>query len=324
MTFSFETNAQEAASALKAQITGKNGASHQPSSLGLEAARAIAPYANLVVITGYNAERLSLSEKTLRTEFPSANIRTLTLDLSSLASVRKAAAEVNAYSEPLHVLINNAATLGTYYITEDGLEIQGATAQFGPFLFTKLLTPKLLASATASYVPRVVYVSSEAHGMGITGIDWSKLRTGQAVEEAKTPEGIMKRYAEVKSMNMLMAIEISRRAKGKLRAYSLHPGTIPTNGFDKEAIQPLIKQWGVMTDDGKPKDNDMFKWKTLSQGASTTVIAAFDPSLDAKAGAYLVDGNPAPERVAAHAADSASAEKLWTLTEEIIGEKWEL
>nr|GAT56411.1 predicted protein [Mycena chlorophos] len=69
-TFSFETTAQEAASALEGQITGKNvlitGTSVK--SLGLEAARAIAPYANLVVITGYNAERLRLSEEALRTE----------------------------------------------------------------------------------------------------------------------------------------------------------------------------------------------------------------------------------------------------------------
>nr|GAT46586.1 short-chain dehydrogenase/reductase family protein [Mycena chlorophos] len=326
-TFTFDSTAQEAASAFKDLITGKNvlitGTSLK--SLGLETARALAPYANLVVITGYNAERLRLSEEALRTEFPSANIRTLTLDLSSLASVRKAAAEVNAYSEPLHVLVNNAASIGSFYLTEDGFEIQAATAQFGPFLFTKLLTPKLLASATPSYVPRVVFVSSEAHASpGIKGIDWSKFRTGYPAEEANTSEGMMKRYSEVKSMNVLMAIELSRRAKGKLRAYSLHPGTIVTNGFEKEALKPVFLQYGLMTEDGQPKENPMFKWKTLPQGAATTVIAAFDPRLDDKPGAYLFDGIPAPQHVAPHASDAANAEKLWTLTEEALGEKWEL
>jgi len=57
-----------------------------------------------VIITGYNAERLQLSADGIRKEVPTANIRTLVLDLSSLAAVRKAAEEVNAYSEPLHVL----------------------------------------------------------------------------------------------------------------------------------------------------------------------------------------------------------------------------
>lgn len=63
----------------------------------------MAPYASLLIISGYNAERLKLSEEALKKEFPAVNVRTLTLDLSSLASVRAAAAEVNAYPEPLHV-----------------------------------------------------------------------------------------------------------------------------------------------------------------------------------------------------------------------------
>ncbi|KAJ7074558.1 hypothetical protein C8F01DRAFT_29431 [Mycena amicta] len=294
------------------------------NGIGFEAARAIAPYANLVIITGYNAERLKLSEEALKKEFPSAKIRTLTLDLSSMASVRKAAAEVNAYPEPLHVLIHNAATIGTYYITEDDLEIQGATAQFGPFLLTKLIAPKILSARTDSFVPRVVYVSSDAHGMGTAGIDLSKLRHGYPPEEASTTEGMMKRYGEVKSMNMLMAVELSRRAKGQLRAYSLHPGMIPTNSLDKEAMRPLFDSLGVVTEDGKPKENDFDRWKTIPQGAATTVVAAFDPRLDDKAGVYLMDGTVAPKaKVSPHAIDPTNAEKLWDLTEEILGEKLE-
>ncbi|KAJ7074549.1 hypothetical protein C8F01DRAFT_1100888 [Mycena amicta] len=325
-TFSFESTAQEVSTALKGQISGRNVLITGTSlnGIGFEAARAIAPYANLVVITGYNAERLKLSEEALKKEFPSAKIRTLTLDLSSMASVRKAAAEVNAYPEPLHVLIHNAATIGSYYITEDDFEIQGATAQFGPFLLTKLIAPKLLSARTKSFVPRVIYVSSNAHGMGITGIDFSKLRHGYPPEDASTAPGMMKRYSEVKSMNMMMAVELSRRAKGQLRAYSLHPGMIPTNALDKEAPRPLLRSLGVITEDGKPKENDFAPWKTLPQGAATTVVAAFDPRLDDKAGVYLIDCTVAPEdKVSPHAIDPANAEKLWNLTEEILGEKFE-
>ncbi|KAJ7060547.1 hypothetical protein C8F01DRAFT_1143071, partial [Mycena amicta] len=325
-TFSFESTAQEVSTALKGQISGRNvlitGTSLK--GIGFEAARAIAPYANLVVITGYNAERLKLSEEALKKEFPSANIRALTLDLSSLASVRKAAAEVNAYPEPLHVLIHNAATIGSYYITEDDFEIQGATAQFGPFLLTKLIAPKLLSTRTKSFVPRVVYVASNAHGMGITSLDFSKLRHGHLPEDASTAPGMMKRYGEVKSMNMLMAVELSRRAKGQLRAYSLHPGAIPTNVLDKEALVPVYLSLGFITEDGKPKENNISPWKTLPQGAATTVVAAFDPRLDDKAGVYLIDCTVAPEdKVAPHAIDPANAEKLWNLTEEMLGEKFE-
>jgi NAD(P)-dependent dehydrogenase (short-subunit alcohol dehydrogenase family) len=89
--------------------------------LGFETARVLAKYASLVVITGYNQERyltpshqgvvgvntnidrLKLSEEALKKDVPTANIRTLHLDLSSLGSVRAAAQEVKAYPEPLHV-----------------------------------------------------------------------------------------------------------------------------------------------------------------------------------------------------------------------------
>jgi hypothetical protein len=47
--------------------------------------------------------RLKLSEEAIKKDVPTANIRRLTLDLSSLAAVRKAAAEVNSYTEPIHV-----------------------------------------------------------------------------------------------------------------------------------------------------------------------------------------------------------------------------
>jgi hypothetical protein len=50
--------------------------------------------------------RLKKSEETIKKELPSANIRLLVLDLSSMKSVRKAAAEVNTYPEPLHVCIS--------------------------------------------------------------------------------------------------------------------------------------------------------------------------------------------------------------------------
>lgn len=157
------------------------------------------------------------------------------LDLSSLAAVRKAAAEVNAYPEPLHVgrfcpegippdlfpqvLINNAAAnYGPFKLTVDNLETQMATNHFGPFLFTKLLAPKLLASGTAAYTPRVVFVSSLAHAMG-AGVNFSTIRN-------PTPETYknMDVYGQTKSANILTAIELSKRSKGKINAYSLHPG----------------------------------------------------------------------------------------------------
>ncbi|KAF7364698.1 Short-chain dehydrogenase/reductase family protein [Mycena venus] len=126
-TFTSATTAEDVAAAFAEQIRGKNVLITGTSinGIGFETAHVLAKYANLVIITGYNSERLRLSEEAIKKEVPTANIRQLVLDLSSLAAVRKAAAEVNAYPEPLHVLIHNAAASGgKFKLTVDGLESQ--------------------------------------------------------------------------------------------------------------------------------------------------------------------------------------------------------
>lgn len=90
---------------------------------------------------------------------------------------------------------------------------------------TKLLAPKLIASRAESFTPRVVYVSSGAHFVVADKIDWNTLRRGKPAEEAATGEEQMRRYGEVNAMSALCAAELSRRANGKLHAYSLHPGS---------------------------------------------------------------------------------------------------
>ncbi|KAJ6537217.1 hypothetical protein DFH09DRAFT_1400900 [Mycena vulgaris] len=317
-SFSFPTTADEVASVFAAEIRSKNVLITGTSldGIGFEAALVIAKYASLVIITGYNSERLRLSEEAIKKEVPAANIRRLTLDLSSLAAVRTAAAEVNAYSEPLHVLIHNAAAFSVpFKLTQDNLELQMATDHIGPFLLTKLVAPKLLAAATASYVPRVVFVSSSAHTFG-TGVNFTTLRAPDAAKYEA-----FEAYSQAKSANALMAIELSKRSKGKINAYSLHPGAIVSNMNQKEETIPYLQAFGLLNADGKPNTVD-YKWKTLPQGAATTVAAAFDPRLNDKPGAYLADSTEANKDLAPHSSDPANAAKLWSVTEEIIGEQF--
>ncbi|KAJ7036935.1 hypothetical protein C8F04DRAFT_1093873 [Mycena alexandri] len=314
-TFSFATTADDVVTAFVDEIKGKNvlvtGTSLK--GIGFETARAIAKYANLVIITGYNAERLKLSEEAIKKENPQANVYPLVLDLLSFASVRKAAAEINAQPEPLHVLINNAASsFVDFKLTEDGVETQLATDHVGPFLFTKLLTPKLLASATPAYTPRVVFVSSEVQAFG-TGVDFDAL---EHPDPAKYSQ--LSAYCQAKSANILTAIELSKRSKGKINAYSLNPGVIFTNVHEKEGSIPLLQDLGLLDADKKAAAKQ--PWKTIPQGAATTVAAAFDPRLNDKPGAYLDNSTVADHLLAPHSSDPVKAEKLWNVTEKIIGE----
>ncbi|KAF7299924.1 Short-chain dehydrogenase/reductase family protein [Mycena chlorophos] len=342
-TFGFSTTAEEVVDALASDVSGKNVLVTGTSinGIGFETARAIAKHTKLVIITGHNAERLQLSAEAISKELPQANVRTLVLDLSSLAAVRKAAAEVNEYLDVLHVLIHNAAdTSGVYNITPDGLESQMAVGHFSPFLFTKLLLPKLLASASASWVPRVVAVSSEAINMG-PGIEISLPSLAKPAPDSQQVKSYWLRYHEVKSANVLFAKGLAARSGGKIRAYSLHPGgeslffiicagfiihnarsAIYTNAHLKEANAEMLKSIGALTEDGKP-NHEIANWKSIPQGASTTVVAAFDPRLNDKPGAYLDDGVVANEKLKPILADPASVDKLWALTEEVLGEKFD-
>ncbi|KAJ6554930.1 hypothetical protein DFH09DRAFT_1493832 [Mycena vulgaris] len=315
-TFSFTTTAEEVATAFAHEIKGKNVLLTGTSinGIGFETSRAIAKHANLLIITGHNAERLKLAEQAIKQEIASANLRPLILDLSSLAAVRKAAAEVNAYPEPLHVLIHNAAApIGLFKLTVDNLESQMATDHIGPFLFTKLLSPKLLATRTADYTPRVVLVSSSGHGFG-TGVNFNTF--GKPEPAGYEP---MEAYYQAKSANVLTAIELSKSSKGQINAYSLHPGSIYTNMMREEAVAGL-QALGVLGPDGLPHEDKKSNFKTIPQGAATTMVAAFDPGLNDKPGAYLHDCSAANHLIAPPSSDPANAEKLWTLTESIIGE----
>ncbi|KAF7298618.1 Short-chain dehydrogenase/reductase family protein [Mycena indigotica] len=312
-TFNAASTAEEVVDALASEIQGKNVLVTGTSvgGIGFETARAIA--------------KLRLSKEAIQNEFPATEVRTLELDLSSLAAVRKAAAEVNAYPESIHVVINNAAATETVHgLTVDNLEIQMASGHIAPFLFTKLIFSKLLASADAAqgWTPRVVFVSSIQHNAG-DGVPLEKeeFMRGNGGPDPNPAVRMFARYGAVKSANVLTAREMARRGGSKVRAYSLHPGAIITNAFSK-GFKDALQQVGVIDHEGNP--GTVVSFKTIPQGAATTVVAAFDPRIANHSGAYLEDGVLAEHNVAPHSADTRRAKKLWELTEEVIDEKFDL
>ncbi|KAK6983810.1 short-chain dehydrogenase/reductase family protein [Favolaschia claudopus] len=307
--FFFTTTAEEVANTFANEIEGKNVLITGTSlnGIGFEAARAIAKHANLVVITGYNEARLKLSEEALTNEIHTVKIRRLVLDLSSLAAVRKAAAEVNTYPEPIHVLIHNAAaTIGPFKLTVDGLESQIATAHIGSTLPLHQANPPQAARVH----PATLRASSSP---------LAKATASAPAKPSKEAYETMDAYYQAKSAMVLMAIELSKRSNGRINGYSLEPGLIHTNMNQKAESVAGLQAIGVLDANGNPS-SDRFQWKTIPQGAATIVAAAFDPSLNAIPGAYLADSTAANDKIAAHSSDNANAKKLWDVTEEIVGE----
>jgi NAD(P)-dependent dehydrogenase (short-subunit alcohol dehydrogenase family) len=124
---------------------------------------------------------------------------------------------------------------------------------------------------------------------------------------------------------MLFSVALAERHGTEgLTAFSLHPGSIWTNlgrHLDEEGIsglRALDKKQGNYEGDAEG-----FKFKSISQGTSTYVFSAFDQSIAAQNGAYLLDVRLAkPEEIRNNATNKGSAEKLWKLSNEIVGQKF--
>jgi NAD(P)-dependent dehydrogenase (short-subunit alcohol dehydrogenase family) len=223
------------------------------------------------------------------------------LDLSSLDSVRRFAAEFLATHDRLDVLVNNAGTMtGRRTETPDGLEWTFGVNHVGPFLLTALLTDRLVSSAPS----RVISVSSEVHRSAKRGLDFTDLQMTRGWSAQKA-------YAASKLATVLMTVELDRRLAGRgVTARAVHPGVVATN-FGKgpegrwlmkvmmSALAPLLK---------KPTD-----------GAAPIVLLATAPDELVDRSLYWVQSKPGQPSTAALDADAAAA--LWVATERLAGLK---
>ncbi|KAJ2957927.1 hypothetical protein NQZ79_g6387 [Umbelopsis isabellina] len=316
--FGQTTTADEAASFYASEIQGKTvlitGCTW--GGLGAEAARAIAKHnPKLLILAGRKQEALDDTVQKIKEESPNANLRTLIIDLASLESVKKAAAEVNQYSEPIDVLINNSGIMASpYHTTKDGFEGQFGTNHLGPFVFTNLILPRILASSSR----RIVNISSGFTCLSDIRFDDPFFKNGEAYDKWVA-------YGQSKTANVLFARELAKRYKSKgLVAYSLHPGVIQTNlarDVQPEEFQhPIYDAWG------QEFDKTGIDYKSLAQGASTHIVAAFDPSIKDNSGSYLSScqiANDSPY-LKPYANNDEDANKLWALSEKLVAQQFSL
>jgi NAD(P)-dependent dehydrogenase (short-subunit alcohol dehydrogenase family) len=189
--------------------------------LGHHTALELARRGARVVVSGRSEDKIDETERAIRDEVPDARLERLTVDLSDLGSVRRAAEHAAAYG-PIDVLVNNAGVMAPPYArTTDGLELQMATNHFGPFLLTGLLLPQLVASGGG----RVVTVSSQFH----------RYARGAPLGDPLVQQGRYSRwptYGGTKLANLLFTYELERRAREAglpLHAYAAHPGFAGTH-----------------------------------------------------------------------------------------------
>lgn len=114
----------------------------------------------MLILAGRSESKIAPVIARIAESSPDVRVKFVTLDLGSLKSVRKAAAEINEITTKIHLLINNAAIMACPYAkTEDGIESQFGTNHIGHFLLTNLLMDRILAAGAGA---RIVNVSSSA------------------------------------------------------------------------------------------------------------------------------------------------------------------
>jgi NAD(P)-dependent dehydrogenase (short-subunit alcohol dehydrogenase family) len=278
-----------------ALITGASG------GIGLETARALLRAGAEVVLANRDSTRSEQALAQLRDERPDAAVSAGVLDLTSLAGVRAFAESFGAQHSRLDLLVNNAGVMATpLQYTADGFELQFGTNHIGHFLLTNLLLPLMSAPA------RIVNLSSNGHR--IRDMRWED--PNWASDYSPWPA-----YGQSKTANVLFSVELERRLGSRgIHAYAVHPGVVTTDLFrylstdDRAALDSRITQGGTA-------------YKTPQQGAATSVWAATAPELTARGGSYLEDCRISDE-VMPYALDPAAAQRLWTLSEELVGQRF--
>ena len=297
------------------------------SGLGRESARALASKGAAVTMLARNPEKNEASAESIRSAVPGASLETRELDLTSLASVRACAAGILADHARIDVLINNAGVMCCpHATTADGFESQLGINHLGHFLLSVLLAPALVRGAPS----RLVALSSGAHG--ISGIDFD-----DPMFERRDYDPWVS-YGQSKTANALFALELDRRLRDEaVAAYSVHPGMIMTE-LGRHLTEETLKQMqervaerareaGAESPEAAPA---AMQFKSVEAGAATQCWAATAGELEGEGGRYLADcqiavvgGNVSEAGVEAYAQDPEAAERLWTLSEEFVGQKLE-
>ncbi|KAJ6185287.1 hypothetical protein N7519_006588 [Penicillium mononematosum] len=325
-TYNRDTRASELVSFHAAQITGKiiliTGAS--PGSLGESFVKQVAVAKPAVfILAGRSIPKMQGLIDQLHTTYPEIVVRPLALNLLSFADVRKAAETVNSWADVprIDILVNNAGIMAVpYKLTEDGLESQLQTNHLSHFLFTNLLMRKVLASKS----PRVVIVSSGVHRIG--HIRWSDYNFNEGKHYQRWLA-----YGQSKTANALMALSLAKRlgSQGVL-AFSICPGVSYTNlaahGMnDQASFAADLTEMDNMYGNKWLWGMDEMHIKDIDQGAATHVFAAFDTSIKEHNGAFLSDchiANQDQEEVYSWATSEIDAERLWTLSERLVGQEF--
>jgi NAD(P)-dependent dehydrogenase (short-subunit alcohol dehydrogenase family) len=303
--FGFSSTAAEVVAGIdlggrRAIVTGSS------SGIGIETARALAAAGAEVTLAVRNTQAGLKTAADITGTTGNEALRVMELDLADPGSVT---AFVTGWSGPLDLLVDNAGVMAIpdLRLTPPGWELQFATNHLGHFALAVGLHDSLAAAAGGA---RIVSLSSRAHLRSPVVFD--------DINFASRSYDPMLAYAQSKTANVLFAVGATRHwGEDGIIANAVHPGAIAASNLSRYLDPAYLEQL---------RASGVYRYKTLEQGAATSVLVATSPQLDGIGGRYFEDCNEAPVidpsdpesagfGVASYAVDPANAERLWELSQ---------
>ncbi|MFM7142185.1 MAG: SDR family NAD(P)-dependent oxidoreductase [Alphaproteobacteria bacterium] len=280
--------------------------------IGRATACALANLGWRVILLARDPGRGAATADEIARETGNPRVESVPCDLSRMASVRAAAAEIARRAPSLDVLVNNAAaTFSDFGLTEDGIERTAATNHVGPFLLTGLL----LESLRAAPAGRVVNVASNGHRR--TDLDLAAFTRDDAYF-------VLRAYDRSKLANVLFTVELAERLRGgSVTANCLHPGRIATRIGEKDGMRGPHR----------------LAWRAISRitghgpeaGARPVIHLAVADEVAGVTGRYFTGFSALANRPLVHireermhacVADAGLRRRLWALSEELSGARF--
>lgn len=295
-------------SGVRAIVTGAS------SGIGIETARALTAAGAEVTLAVRNTNAGDAVADAIHTSTGAIRPRVRGLDLADRNSVTRF---TETWDGPLHLLVNNAGLVtGGLERTREGWELQFATNHLGHFGLATGLHDALALGASERQGARIVSLSSTAHMR--SDIDFDDLHFERRSYDPQIA------YAQSKTANSLFAVEATRRwASEGIVTNAVNPGGVAT-GLQRNFTPQQRNSLDAAEAAG------VFTYKTVEQGAATSVVAAVAPQFAHSGGHYLDDAREAytvpndadltqhPHGVKEWALDPAAAQRLWVVSTDLL------
>src|SRR5271156_872546 len=234
------------------------------AGIGVETARSLVAHGAHVVGAARDLTKAQAATAGVRTDAAAhgGSFELIALDLTSLESVRGCADELLAKGKSFDVVIANAGVMATPFgQTADGFETQFGTNHLGHFVLVNRIAPLIGAGG------RLINLSSSGHRFSNVDL--------QDPNFERTPYDPWIAYGRSKTANILFSVGFDQRhCERGVRATAVHPGGIQTElgrHLDPGQLHGMVAQMNQqLAADGKAP----FQWKSIPQGAATSVWAA--------------------------------------------------